>query len=584
MARPNDAAAAKVKDLCRRLKPIIGESAEKAWMAFLVEDETGKEHIQSYLELLAAQHLNARLDADDPGLIPPKAEDANGEFRLGNVLYNGKELFPFGLREGEWTQHCGIFGRSGAGKTNMGFLVVQQLVGHGKPVLIFDWKRNYRDLLKLPGFENMAVYTVGRSVTPLSFNPLVPPANTSPKTWLQKLVAVVAHAYLLGDGVIYLMQEALDQVYEEAGVYSGRVERWPTFRDVLKVLKKRPAMGRESGWMSSALRAMASLCFGEMDVTLNEGQGDLRSLLDKPAILELDGLGQTDKVFCSSIILLYLHHARMSEPVREEFKHAIVIEEAHHLLAQERHSLVGGQSVMELTFREIREFGESIILLDQHPSTISLPALGNLYCKICFNLTSARDVGAIGQTMLLGDEDKDVIANLQLGQAVVRLQGRSVKPFLLGVPEFEIQKGAMTDADVIHHMSRLGLLPVRQQAVQKAVPGMEAAPSIGDGIGEASSGAPTMEAVFMEDVVKYPESGIVERYKRLGFKSVRQGEKVKNWLVERGLVREEVRYTSRGRVRALSLSDKGRGALNSRPRPPGYSGVTVETTPPPQPP
>jgi len=45
----------------------------------------------------------------------------------------------------------------------------------------------------------------------------------------------------------------------------------------------------------------------------------------------------------------------------------VIIEEAHHLLSDERRSLVGGQSVMEITFREIREFGESLILLDQHP-------------------------------------------------------------------------------------------------------------------------------------------------------------------------------------------------------------------------
>jgi len=44
---------------------------------------------------------------------------------------------------------------------------------------------------------------------------------------------VIAHAYLLGNGVMYLLQQAVDSVYEEAGVYSGKVEKWPTFRDVL---------------------------------------------------------------------------------------------------------------------------------------------------------------------------------------------------------------------------------------------------------------------------------------------------------------------------------------------------------------
>jgi hypothetical protein len=50
---------------------------------------------------------------------------------------------------------------------------------------------------------------------------------------------------------------------------------------------------------------------------------------------------------------------------------------------------------MEITFREIREFGESLIILDQHPSQISLPALGNTYCSICMNLKHKTDINAM---------------------------------------------------------------------------------------------------------------------------------------------------------------------------------------------
>ena len=68
-----------------------------------------------------------------------------------------------------------------------------------QPFLVFDWKRNYRDLLALPGYEDIAVYTVGRSIAPLSFNPLIPPPETPPRTWLKKLISVVL--LLLGLGL-----------------------------------------------------------------------------------------------------------------------------------------------------------------------------------------------------------------------------------------------------------------------------------------------------------------------------------------------------------------------------------------------
>jgi type IV secretory pathway VirB4 component len=294
-------------------------------VAYVAEDEAGKAQVQDYLELLAIKHFRETLETEGPGLLPPKAVDAAGEYQLGTVQYNGRDLYPFGLRENEWTQHVGVFGRSGAGKTNLGFLIARQLLQQGKPMLILDWKRNYRDLVTLPGFEHVAVYTVGRTTSPLSFNPLIPPPQTPPQTWLKKLIGVIAHAYLLGDGVIYLLQEALDEVYERSGVNAGSVDVWPTFADVLAILKRRQTIGREAGWMSSALRAIASLCFGEMGQLLNQGHDDIAALLKKPVILELDALTQSDKVFFTSAVLLWIHHHRMAESTRESFKHAIII-------------------------------------------------------------------------------------------------------------------------------------------------------------------------------------------------------------------------------------------------------------------
>jgi hypothetical protein len=551
----------RVRELCRQLKPIIGAQAERIWMAYVAEDETGKTQIQDYLELLAAQHFQGSLEDDGPGLVPPKAHEAAGEYVLGDVAYNGRSLFPFGLRENEWTQHVGVFGRSGAGKTNLGFLLVQQLIAQGKPILIFDWKRNYRDLLELPGFENVAVYTVGRSVAPLSFNPLIPPPETPPQTWIKKLISVIAHAYLLGDGVMFLLQEALNQVYTEAGVYSGTVERWPTFRDVQAALKNRGSSGREAGWLSSALRALASLCFGEMDTLVNQGHCNLQRLLEQPVILELDALTQSDKVFFTQAVLLWIHHFRMTEPTRETFKHAVVIEEAHHILSGERQSFVGGQSVMELTFREIREFGEAMIILDQHPSQISMPALGNTYCTFCFNLKHRTDVSAMSQAMLLQDDEKNILGNLQIGEAVVRLQGRSIKPFLMHVPEFIIHKGSFDDVKVRHHMTRLGLLAARNHPTVRPekLEGAQAWPTTSlSESGEPS--IPSVELAFLQDIFAFPDGGVAERYKRLGL-SVRQGQKIKANLAGRGLIQEKIEMVRTGKLRVIRLTDQGRLAI-----------------------
>lgn len=563
MAESDRGKASRVRQLCRQLKPVIGPQADRIWMAYVAEDETGKAQLLDYLEILAAQHFQGSLDVEGPGLIPPKAEAAAGEYALGTVAYNGKPLYPFGLREPEVLQHLGVFGRSGGGKTNLGFLIVQRLVEAGKPVLIFDWKRNYRDLAALPGFEKLAVYTAGRPVAPLRINPLIPPPRASPEAWIGKVIAVMAHAYLLGDGVIFLLREAIDAVYEAAGVYSGRVEQWPTFRDVLEHLRNRKTSGREAGWMSSALRALGGLCFGEMNALVNNGHNRIEDLLVRSVVLELDALAQSEKVFITSLLIQWIHNFKLSGPVRESLGLILLIEEAHHLLSDERRSLSGGQSVMELAFREIREFGVGIVMIDQRPATISPSALANTYALICFSMTHRADVSAVSQAMLLDDDNKAALLGLQIGEAVVRLQGRSTGPFLIRVPEFvDIRKGEFTDVKVVHHMMQLGLISVRRQRIeQRPVRPDEFArhiPSAADGSSVNTEVHLTAdEDAFISDVAAFPDGGIAERYKRLGW-SVRQGQKVKGALIEKGLISEEIQTTSRAKIRVVRLTERAR--------------------------
>ncbi|KXB07639.1 hypothetical protein AKJ51_00800 [candidate division MSBL1 archaeon SCGC-AAA382A20] len=537
-----------VKELCQKLKPLYGKQIDRIFDAYLLEDKDGREQIKTYLEALAARKLPGSTDNQAPEtvLVPPSEDQAQGSYKLGEVTYAGKPMYSFGLQEKEWIQHVGVFGRTGAGKTNLGYLILQQLQRKNKPALVFDWKRNYRDLLARDEFKDVDVYTIGRPVAPFTFNPLIPPEGTDPKTWLKKLNEVIAHAYMLGNGVLYLLQKTLDSVYEEFGVYSGNVDRWPTFKDVLKKAKNMDASGRAAGWLSSTLRALSSLCFGDMGELVNRPKAcDPKELLKGTAILELDALTQQDKVFFSSSLLLWIHHHRMQEATREKFKHAILIEEAHHLLSGERRNLVGGQSVMEITFREIREFGESLIILDQHPSQISMPALGNTYATICLNLKHSKDVNAMGQCMLLQGEEKNILGELEVGQAVVKLQGRASRPFLMEIPEFNIQKGQITD------------MQIREKMAEK-IDTSRALLKNSDSSGSSQNSGfnlTSLEKKFLGDVKKHPESGIAARYRRLGI-SARQGNKVKKRLLDKDLIEESMEKTDTGRRKMVSLSNE----------------------------
>jgi len=210
---------------------------------------------------------------------------------------------------------------------------------------------------------------------------------------------------------------------------------------------------------------------------------------------------------------------------------------------------VGGQSVMDIIFREIREFGVSLILLDQHPSKISLYAMGNTYATICMNLKHKTDINAMAQCLLM-DKDKDILGSLEVGQAVVKLQGRIAKPFQIKIPLFKIQKGSVGDDDVKKHMQDIApprieedfRLPVQ---VSESIVMVETNPT------------DKLKIAFLKDIDGYPDSGIASRYKRLGI-SVRQGQKIKERTLKENLILENMEISNLGRVKAIQLTCEGK--------------------------
>jgi hypothetical protein len=220
----------------------------------------------------------------------------------------------------------------------------------------------------------------------------------------------------------------------------------PTVADVRDYLAAYGAKGREAGWMESATRAIEVLCFGEMGNVLNSPSPfDIARLLDHRIILELDALTNADKTFLIESLLLWIHHYRMGQRQREDFKHALVIEEAHHILLGKKQEVTGEETVTDILLREIRELGESVLCLDQHPSLISKPALGNTYTTFAFNLKHRGDIAMIQDCLHLDSEQAGYLGRLEVGWAVVKLQGRWFFPFLIKLPLVHLDKGGVTD-------------------------------------------------------------------------------------------------------------------------------------------
>lgn len=574
----------KIDEVFRKLGPVMGRQLDLLWQEYIVSDTSTRQTIERMLRVTLAQRLGETFESEQVLLKPPPRELAEGEYPAG-VIHYGKDSFHlFGLREYEFIQHIGIFGRSGSGKTNLAYLILQGLVKAGKPFLVFDWKRNYRDLLTREEFSDMLVFTVGRDIAPFRFNPLVPPPGTPATVWLKKLIEVMCHAYFLGEGVSILLLRAIDALYKDCGLYEDKPKGYPTIADVRKWLSDYKAKGREGGWMESAVRAVETLCFGEVGNVLNQGPFfDIPKLLDKRVVLELDALTNADKTFLIEALLLWIHHYRLAQGQREKFKHAIVIEEAHHILLRKKQEVTGEETVTDVLLREIRELGESIICLDQHPSLISKPALGNTYTTFAMNLKHRGDIAMIQDSLLLDSEQAGYLGRLEVGWSVVRLQGRWFWPFLVRLPLVRLEKGAINDARLKQitrqNQKEFSCLVSPLERFSSTISTQERISSPENSSKQGISPLPlsekrnskrkenrcaikltTQERDFLKDVWQHPTSSITQRYSRLCL-SVRRGNNVQISLSSMDFIFSFNVCFGKGRMKVLFLTEKGKKAL-----------------------
>lgn len=551
MPQIKDKTTTAVQDKCRALIPLIGRKAsEDLWTAYLFQDVDGKEEMEEQVDLLANFKLNTDVQNTTPIFFPPPSAVAAGEIPLGTVYYNSKDMHPFGLNKNDLMYHVGLFGATGTGKTNAAHILASEIHKQGIPLWVFEFKRSWRELRALPQFQDLLIYTVGRyDVAPITFNPLIPPEGVDPHSWIKKLSHAVSHSFFLGQGVLYLLEVILLRLYEEFGVFAGNPVKYPTFRDVLRLLRNYPIKsGRESLWLSSAMRAIHSLCFGQMDRIVNgQSNDDLKKLVNHAVIFEMDSLAHEDKVFFTECTMLWLYEHYQAKQVREKLQHVVILEEAHNIAGRQAREDPSSRAIVDIMFRQSREYGLGLVIIDQMPSAISKTALANVHCLLGMGVKEKADVVALAGAMLLDREQSEILGRLPLGTAIVRMHRKGlIEPFMLRTPLMPISKGNMSD-EMIHSVMQ----PFIRQTEQPDDPGQAPSPKLTES-----------EMAFLQDVAMMPDSGVVARYTRLGL-SGRQGDKAKRSLIDQGLIEETEKLMPRGRTKVIRLTDTGKRLLEA---------------------
>jgi hypothetical protein len=386
---------------------------------------------------------------------------------------------------------------------------------------------------------------VGRNdVVPFYFNPKQYPTGMEEYVWIKQLAQLIEKVYLLGPG-------ANDVFMESANM--------GTFKEMRDRVVKQKKKARELLWWASVKRTLNAINYPGLGEMVNCIKGyPIPELLNKKVILELDGLSGSDQAFVIGSLLLWIYHFRMRQPEREILKHFIIIEEAHHLFLKTRQE----EDIADIIMREIRELGESIIIIDQHPSKMSISALGNLSTKFALSLSLNQDVASLANAMLLEKDQKRYLSMLTIGQCICR-SDRLVEPVLLSIPDFPIKKGLVNDEDLKRHMDgylhdlKPEIPPQPKRSNVCTIQTQETLSPLG--------------RIMLENIAFKPFLGLVKRFKELGLK-VSHGYKVIEELTVYNLIKPLTidgnrlydLTTSGKKILGQKLSHKGRGGLEHR--------------------
>lgn len=576
-----------IEEICKKLRPVMGKKADMLYLQYkLADDREIKQEIERAISALYEEKLKTSL-IDEKILLAPPEKPLEGDYELGMTIYSDKTYAPFKLRNEDLIRHICISGMSGSGKTNMAFILLEQFIKHKKPFIVFDWKKSFRPLLKLN--KEMMCFTIGnpKASNLFKININQPPPGVEPKEWLGLLCDLITECFFASFGVHKILTETLDRAFREFGVYQGS-QNYPTWHNILDRLQEQESeqkgRGRESEWITSAIRIAYALTFGhfgEVITCKDKYAMKVEELLNKQIIFELNSLNDAEKKFFCEFILTYIYKLKKSsdETAREQFQLAILVDEAHNIFLRDKTRFLK-ESVTEMIYREVREYGISLICLDQHISKLSEVVAGNSACNIAFQQILPQDVDTISGLMHIRD-NRNYFTLLPVGTAIVKLSDRHFTPFEIKVPLSKIKKERISDAELaelmktmIKNAKRLKLFKEQTDisSIQRQLKRVETIakasgvkPEKGDMISQPileSYSFSKQQKKFLQHVKKHPGMGVSQAYQALDL-SARKGNEIKQELEQLGFIKVVEAKDSKGWKKKIQLTELGEKALEA---------------------
>lgn len=401
---------------------------------------------------------------------PPPLDAGTDRITLGRILDTGISLEQtYDLDINTLVRHALITGVTGSGKSTSCRRLIAEVLDRGLPVLVVEpAKEEYMawamarnalvDARKLPEQQRVTVYIAGAhesdgtEAEPLRLNPFEP-AQIGPHRDLasryERFCAILTASLPMADVLPLILQEAVYQhLIEEVSPHFLDADvpprtRYPGLEGIKDQAKKiMDARGYEERVRANLTAAVATridaLSRGRRGSVLNVGRSTaFKDLFSRPAVVNLSRISDDrDKALIMALLLVALFEYRISSfqvdtEVRQRAKanrlcHLTVVEEAHRLLANPQLDYAGignPQAVVSGMFSEalseIRAYGEGLLIIDQVPARLIPDAIKNTNLKIVHRLIARDDRDAMASSTALREDQGDMIAALQRGEAIV---------------------------------------------------------------------------------------------------------------------------------------------------------------------